>query len=117
MATLGPVHVAIEASGGYERRLLKRLHEAACPVSLIQPACVRHFVKSLNLHAKTDKLDAQLIAKFAATTQPQLAQKPDKTTEKLRALRDRRKQIVEDRVREQSRLECCHDTKMARMIK
>ncbi|MFG0250461.1 MAG: IS110 family transposase [Phycisphaeraceae bacterium JB051] len=117
LATLGPVHVAIEASGGYERPLLKRLQKAACLVSLLQPACVRHFAKSINLHAKTDKLDAQLIAKFVATTKPQVTQKVDKTTEKLRALRDRRKQIVEDRVREQNRLECCHDAQMAKMIK
>jgi len=117
LASQGDVHIGIEASGGYERPLLKRLLNAGCHVSVVEPARVRHFAKSINWRAKTDKIDAQLIARFAHTTQPRPAQKPDKTAEKLRALRDRRKQIVEDRVREQNRLESCDDTSIARMIK
>lgn len=116
IAELGKVHLAMEASGGYERPLLQHLLTAGCDVSLVQPACVRHFAKSIKLHAKTDRIDAQLIARFAATTQPKAAEKPDKNAEKLKALRDRRQQIVEDRVREQNRLECCDDSQIAKVI-
>jgi len=111
------VHLAMEASGGYERPLLQHLLTAGSHVSVVQPACVRHFAKSLKLHAKTDRIDAMLIARFAATTKPNPAEKPCKTSEKLRALRDRRDQIIDDRVREQNRLECCDNTTIARMIK
>ena len=116
LAELGNVRLAMEASGGYERSLLKRMIQANVHTSLVQPACVRHFAKSIKLRAKTDRIDAQLIARFAATTQPRPVEKTDKNAEKLRALRDRREQIIQDRVREQNRLECTDDDQIARMM-
>ncbi len=116
LASLGQLHIGIEASGGDERPLLKYLLTAGFHVYRLEPARVRHFAKSINWHAKTDKIDAQLIARFVQTTGPRPTSKPDKNAEKLRVLRDRRKQIVEDRVREQNRLESCDDASIRRMI-
>lgn len=108
----GPTLVALEATGGYERPMVEALIQAGVPVAVVQPTCVRHFAKSLKLRAKTDKIDAGLIARFAQATRPQPASTPDPDATRLRALRDRRQQIVEDRVREQSRLEACPDSKV-----
>lgn len=113
---LAPTCVAIEASGGYERALVNALLDADLPVAVVQPGCVRHFAKSLKLYAKTDPIDAQLIARFAQATEPRLTGTPDSDVVRLRALRDRRDQIVEDRVREQNRLETCEDQAIARTI-
>jgi len=110
------VFVAMEATGGYERPLAASLMQAQIPVAVVQPTCVRHFAKSLKMHAKTDRIDAMLIARFAQCTQPKPAKKPDQQAQKLRALRDRRTQIVEDRVREENRLEACFDSQIAQQI-
>lgn len=104
-----PTLVTVEATGGYERPVVEALMQAGIRVAVVQPACVRHFARSLKLRAKTDKLDAQLIARFAQATRPQPAAKPDPDATRLRALRDRRQQVVEDRVREENRLEACPD--------
>src|SRR5699024_983765 len=109
--------VAVEATGGYERQLVQALIEADVKVAVAQPACVRFFAKSRNLHAKTDKIDAQLIAQFAQANNPKPQEKPEPDAQELRALRDRREQIVEDRVREQNRLEACADKAVAAEIR
>jgi len=106
---LSPTLVALEATGGYERPVTEMLLDADIPVAVVQPKCVRHFAQSLKLLAKTDAIDAQLIARFAKATEPTAAVKADPDAVRLRALRDRRQQIVEDRVREQNRLESCAD--------
>ncbi|MEZ5940570.1 MAG: transposase [Planctomycetaceae bacterium] len=95
--------VVIEASGGYERLATEALQAAEVPVAIVQPSCVRFFAKSLKVLAKTDEIDAQVIAKFGAATQPALTPKIPENTRKLRALSDRRQQVVEDRVREMAR--------------
>lgn len=112
-----PTLVTFEASGGYEWLVVQTLHEAEIPVAVVQPACVRHFAKSIRLHAKTDRLDAVLIARFAQATRPRPSDAPDTDRMRLRALRDRRGQIVEDRVREENRLETCGDKDVRRRIK
>lgn len=111
------VLVAVEATGGYERAIVEDLGKAGLVVAVVQPACVRHFAKSLKLHAKTDAVDARLLARFAAATRPRAVQKQDPQALRLRALRDRREQIVEDRVREQNRLEACADPRIAAEIR
>lgn len=112
-----PKLIAIEASGGYERDLVDALHDADLPVAVVQPACVRHFAKSGKVLAKTDAIDAQVIARFAEAQQPRLTEPTPQSVRKLRALRDRRQQIVEDRVREQNRLETCADRAIAKHLR
>lgn len=108
--------VALEASGGYERPVCQTLHAAGLAVAVVQPGCVRHFAKSLKVLAKTDQIDAQMIARFAAATQPRATSPEAENTRKMRALSERRQQIVEDRVREVNRLETCVDQAMAQHI-
>lgn len=116
-ASPGGVLVAVEATGGYERAVVATLRQAGVAAAVVQPGCVRHFAKSLKLHAKNDRIDAGLIARFARATQPRPAEEPDPHAARLRALRDRRDQVVEDRVREQNRLEACTDAGVAAGIR
>lgn len=113
---LQPQLVALEATGGYERALCEALQNAGVPVALSQAGCVRNFAKSLKVLAKTDAIDAQVIARYAEAVKPRPTPPTAANTRKIRALRDRRRQIVEDRVREQGRLESCADAVMAKHI-
>jgi len=64
----GPgVVVGLEASGGYERPIIRRLHEAGIAVRLVDPARVRQFARAMGIKAKNDRLDAAVIAAFVAT--------------------------------------------------
>ena len=110
-------HVILEASGGYERVLTDAIHDAGITVSVVQPGCVRHFAKSLKVLAKTDAIDATVIARFGEATSPKPSEKTPPATRRLRALSDRRTQLVEDRTREKNRLGCCPDRLIATEIK
>lgn len=110
-------HVILEASGGYERALTEALQDAGIRVSVVQPACVRHFALSLKVLAKTDAIDATVIARFGEATQPTPAEKASPSSRKLRALTDRRTQLIEDRTREKNRLGTCFDPTIAQEIK
>jgi len=103
------IHVVVEASGGYERDLAETLWDAGITVSITQPSCVRYFAKSLGVLAKTDVIDAKVIATFGQATEPQPSNPTPENVRKIRALSDRREQVVEDRVREGNRLEACRD--------
>lgn len=117
LQTLDPLLIAIEASGGYERAVVEALQDADLPVAIVAPGCVRHFAQSAKVLAKTDALDATVIARFAQAHQPEPTAKTPESTRKLRALRDRRQQVVEDRVREENRLEACADPEVIQQLK
>lgn len=108
---------AIEASGGYERAVTQALQDQGLPVAVVAPGCVRHFAKSAKVLAKTDAIDAAVIARYAQAHQPRPTQPTPEHVQKLRALRDRRDQLVEDRVREENRLEACGDKTIARQLR
>ena len=110
-------HVILEASGGYERALTDALHDAGITVSVVQPGCVRHFAKSLKVLAKTDAIDATVLARFGEATQPTPTEKTPPATRRLRALSDRRTQLVEDRTREKNRHGICPDRAIAQEIR
>ncbi len=99
--------IVIESTGVYSQGLIKSLCAAEYPVSVVQPSCPRYFARSIGLHAKTDPIDAQLLAKFGQVTKPRLHNPPTEETEALRQLVDRRDQVVEDMRREKCRLEAC----------
>jgi transposase len=86
--------VAIEATGGFETVVAAGLAGAALPV-VVNPAQVRAFAQALGKRAKTDPIDAAVIAHFAEATKPQLRQLPDATIRLLADLVARRRQIVE----------------------
>lgn len=110
-------HVVLEASGGYERNLTEALQDAGITVSVVQPGCVRHFAKSLKVLAKTDAIDATVLARFGEATQPAPTEKTSPATRRLRAIADRRTQLVEDRTREKNRLGTCPDRSIAKDIR
>jgi transposase len=87
--------MAIEATGGFETIVAAGLAGAALPVVVVNPAQVRAFAHALGKRAKTDPLDAAVIAHFAEATKPQLRQFPDATTQLLADLVARRRQIVD----------------------
>ena len=64
--------VVVEATGGYERNLVEALAEAELPVIVVQPTNVRQFAKAQGILAKTDRIDARLIAQFSAIMKPEI---------------------------------------------
>ena len=116
LVALKPVSIVLEASGGYERPVCDALQDAGLPVTVAQPGCVKHYAKSIKVLAKTDKIDAQMIARFAEGTKPAPTPKTPENIRRFRAVCDRRTQIVADRVREGNRLETCADRDMAKHI-
>lgn len=100
----GVTHVCLEATGGYERQLVQMLHEANVPVSVVNPRQIRDFARARGQLAKTDQLDARIIAQYAAMMQPAASEKLPENQEKLRSLRTRRKQVSDVLVQEKNRL-------------
>lgn len=88
--------VVLEASGGYERLVLEVLHAAGLPVVLIQPMRARHFARALGKRAKTDAIDALVLARMAllAVDDQPLWSPPTEGQALLRGLVDRRRQLL-----------------------
>ena len=95
LRAISPRLVAIEATGGFETIVAAGLAGAGLPVVVVNPAQVRAFANALGKRAKTDPIDAAVIAHFAEATKPQLRQLPDEMTRLLADLVARRRQIVE----------------------
>ena len=107
MALLKPWSVkrlVLEATGGYERLLVAALLAADLPVVVVNPRQVRDFAKALGLLAKTDAIDAGVLARFAHVVQPPQRPLPDGHVLKLRELLARRGQLIEMRTMEANRL-------------
>lgn len=95
LRTLSPHVVALEATGGFETVVAATLAAADLPVVIVNPAQVRAFAKAIGQRAKTDPIDAGVIAHFAEATRPQVRSLPDQATRLLADLVTRRRQIVE----------------------
>jgi len=95
LIALRPALIVLEATGGLETRVVRALHTAGLPVVVVNPRQVRDFAKALGQLAKTDRLDARVLAHFAAAIKPPL--RPIKALEQqeLDALTGRRGQLVE----------------------
>lgn len=104
-----PIHVLCEATGGYERALLQALHQAAIPVTLLNPRLVRDFARAQGLLAKTDRLDAQVLADYGRTFTPAPTPPRTATQTRLADLVNRRQELVDTRHREQLRAAHHHD--------
>jgi len=102
---LKPMGVVLEASGGYEAALASQLAAGAVPVIVVNPRQVRDFARATQQLAKTDELDAQLLARFGATVQPVPRAVPDALQQDLAALVVRRRQLVEMLGAERNRLD------------
>ena len=95
LAELAPTLVVLEATGGLETFLVGELAGAQLPVVVVNPRQVRDFAKAVGKLAKTDALDAQVLAHFGEATKPDLRPLPDDSTRELQALLARRSQVVE----------------------
>lgn len=92
---LAPSLVAVEATGGFESTTAAAVAGAGLPLAVVNPAQVRHYARALGKRAKTDAIDALVIARFAADVKPQVRPLPDEMTQLLADLVARRRQIVE----------------------
>lgn len=99
-----PALVLLEATGGLEREVAVALVAAGLPVRIIEPSRARHFARSIGQEAKTDALDAQLLAHYAEAVRPEARALPDEATRQLEALVGRRRQLVAMRTAERNRL-------------
>jgi transposase len=101
---LQPTLIVLEASGGFELVLVAELAAAQLPVVVTNPRRVRNFARATGRLAKTDKLDAQLLAQFGAALRPERRPLPSAAEEHLTALLTRRRQLVDMLTVEQNRL-------------
>jgi transposase len=110
MAESRPLLIAVEATGGYEQLSVQAMLLKGMPVAVVNPTRVRALAKATGKLAKTDVIDAHLIAEYAVKIQPP-AQAPKEENEiRLKALVTRREQLVEMRTAEQNRLGTSHDS-------
>jgi len=103
IASLGVHAVAVEATGGFETVVAASLGGAGLPVIVVNPAQVRAFAQALGKRAKTDPIDAAVIARFVEATKPQIRPLPDEDTRLLAELVTRRRQIIQMIVAEKQR--------------
>ena len=94
----------MEATGGFEMPIAGELELVGLPVSLVNPRQVRSFARATGKLAKTDAIDALLLAQFAEAVKPPVRPLPDEETRELRALVDRRRQLLEMLTSERNRL-------------
>ena len=99
-----PTLVVLEATGPYHRDVTSALVAASVPVAVVNPRQVRDFARSTGQLAKTDRLDAAMLARFAAVVRPTPRPIPDEATQALAAILERRRQLVEMLTAEKNRL-------------
>jgi transposase len=95
--------IVVEATGGYEVSLVVALHEAKLPVVVINPRQARDYAHALGILAKTDRIDARVLARFAHDVQPPTRDFPDENARKLDAMLARRRQLLDLRTAELNR--------------
>lgn len=102
---LASIHFVMEATGVYHEALAYRLHEAGARVSVVNPAQIRDYAKSLGTRTKTDRKDSMVIARYGASQQPRLWQPEPAEVRQLKALLSRLEAVKQDIQRELNRLE------------
>jgi transposase len=102
---LRPALIVVEATGGLEAPLVAALHAAALPVAVVNPRRARDFARAVGAGAKTDAIDAAVLAHFAEAVRPAARALPAATARELDALLARRRQLLEMRTAEQNRLQ------------
>lgn len=112
-----PAMIVIEATGGYEMDLVCCLQEQTLPVAVVNPKRIRDFAKAAGQLAKTDAIDAKIIALFASALTPPKTEIISENARKLKALTARRKQLIELRTAENNRLEHVYDKAIEKSIK
>ncbi len=110
VGSLKPTLIVLEATGGLETAVTAALAAAGLPVAVINPRQARDFAKSIGKLAKTDKIDAEMLARFAEAIRPEVRVLPDEQTLQLQAVLVRRRQLIDMLVAEKNRLPLTHAT-------
>ena len=105
---LAPTLLVLEATGGYEVAATAALAAAGLPVAVVNPRQARDFAKSLGRLAKTDRIDAAVLAHFGEATRPPVRPLADEQSQQLQAILTRRRQLIEMLVAEKNRLHQAH---------
>ena len=111
-----PELIIMEATGGYESLLAATLQAEGWPVAVVNPRRIRDFAKAIGQMAKTDKLDARIIAQYGATLEPLPSGQIDNNCRKLKALVTRRQQLVDMHTAESNRTEHAIDKEVKNSI-
>jgi transposase len=104
-----PTGVVLEASGGYQQEVVAALAAAGLPVAVVNPRQVRDFARATGKLAKTDRLDALILARYAHAIRPEIRRLPDAQTIELRSVMVRRSQVKEMLTAEKNRLKRAGD--------
>lgn len=104
LSPLAPTLIVMEATGGLETQLAARLIAAQLPVAVVNPRQVRDYARATGQLAKTDRIDALILADFARVIRPQQRELKDEATRDLDELVTRRRQLIGMRVQESQRL-------------
>jgi transposase len=105
LGKLAPQLIVVEATGGYERLVLRAALDADLPIARVQPGRVRHFAKAHGLLAKTDKIDARVLAMYARCLKPAISIKRTENQEELAALITLRRQLINARTAHNNQME------------
>jgi transposase len=116
LQALRPTLVVLEATGGYEATVAATLAGATLPVAVVNPRQIRDFARATGMLAKTDTLDARVIARFAEAVRPAVRPLPTEHAERLGALIVRRRQLVEMLGAETNRRQQTRDRELRRRI-
>jgi transposase len=116
LSALQPERIAVEATGGFETVVAAALAGASLPLVIVNPAQARHFAQALGRRAKTDPIDAEMIARFVEATKPDLRPLADEATRLLADLVARRRQIIEMIVAERNRERRVHVKRIHKSI-
>lgn len=116
LAEIEPNLVCLEATGGYEALLVDGLHAAGVPAAVVNPRQVRDFARACGQLAKTDAIDAAVIACFAAAMKPEPNEPTSEKQRRLKSLRARRQQLVQMLTQEKNRLATTRDPEARRSI-
>jgi transposase len=103
LRAIGPVLIGVEATGGFETIVAAALGGAGLPLVVLNPAQIRHFAQAVGKRAKTDPIDAEMIARFLEAVRPELRALPDEDQSLLAELVGRRRQVLEMLVAERQR--------------
>lgn len=115
LLVLAPTRIVLEATGGYERDVLDLLDQAGLPVCRVNPRQARDFAKGIGQLAKTDRLDAIVLAKMAACVDLAQYRSPSPLLRSIRELAALRRTCTEQRLAARQRLRACQQT-LARQV-
>jgi len=115
LQAMGPTLIVVEASGGWEMLLVAELAFAGLPVAVVNPTRVRNFARAAGQWAKTDKLDAGMLARFAEAIRPEVRPLRNEQEVYLAGLVSRRRQVIEIMTAEKNRRSTTHGPILERL--